>query len=726
MSVQYPLPRSTRRIDWTVLPGQTVFGPAGSFIVFDQVDLVVRARASTAERWRTVTSGVTVTLSALPGFASATFAAPPATGSLVRLEVRRVHPRITDVTRSAALISAFLERELDTQATVLQELRRDVNDAQAQAISVPEGQTAPLLDLTPFLGVGGQLGIDASGNLIFVTSGTPGATIVRTQIIDSTALGRSLMAVVSEAAARSFLQLGNAALANVGAGAADVAAGNDPRITGAAQKAQNLADLTDKPLARINIGLSQKIESPFVLPSEIAAFVPASCKVYCGEIGRVPHTFDVERMFHDTNAGLGADSYGSNTWVDPVNGNDTTGTGVADNPFKTPMKAATKAGTGTILCRSGVITDPCSFLGSANTISGGTIARALKFVAVDGPGTVVLRAPGQQPSAMVWTNPAADGRQWQADPAGGETAEMVLYWPAGFGIGEPRFLRFFDDGGFLGDDGWQQNLTTKQIRIRNVKDNVNTNKAKYEIIYKQTSSTVRMNGMRAYFEGFQFRGIKQLDLQYDAFLRPLLWFNKCDFLFSDGHAIHTNGARVVMQSCGIGWSVYDGGNYYAQNEGDGSGQASEIIEIDCSIWGTGVIETRTNQYENYALVRNRQTSSAHDKTLILRINGDYGKGGRLRRPMGQVIADTNTAGTTVMVGCDLGETRALTDGSLTLDRFTCLETFGKARLFAVRGGGGSSTFGWVPVSADSQASQCVFSGVTGNVTGTVADWNPYV
>ena len=64
------------------------------------------------------------------------------------------------------------------------------------------------------------------------------------------------MAKSAAAGARAALGLGAAAIADVGAGAGTVAAGNDSRIAGAAQKSANLSDLADLSAARANLGLA--------------------------------------------------------------------------------------------------------------------------------------------------------------------------------------------------------------------------------------------------------------------------------------------------------------------------------------------------------------------------------------------------------------------------------------------------------------------------------------
>lgn len=138
MSVQYPLPRSIRQTDFVATDGQSVFGPV-PWLAFDLDDVRVRARSGVGQRWVTLTSGFTVSLSASPaGFASATFAVGQVAGRHIRIEGARTHARITDVTRGSALVTPAMERELDKMSTVLQELRRDMSDLQTRVLLAPE------------------------------------------------------------------------------------------------------------------------------------------------------------------------------------------------------------------------------------------------------------------------------------------------------------------------------------------------------------------------------------------------------------------------------------------------------------------------------------------------------------------------------------------------------------------------------------------------------------
>ncbi|HAT1685536.1 TPA: hypothetical protein I8Y21_006409, partial [Klebsiella oxytoca] len=72
---------------------------------------------------------------------------------------------------------------------------------------------------------------------------------------------RNLADLTNVPLARQNLQLGNSATRNTGTTANTVAAGDDSRITGAMQKAQNLADVPDKAKGRTSLEVYSKTES---------------------------------------------------------------------------------------------------------------------------------------------------------------------------------------------------------------------------------------------------------------------------------------------------------------------------------------------------------------------------------------------------------------------------------------------------------------------------------
>jgi hypothetical protein len=134
MSSANPITRSTRRRDLDATAGQTVF--TLDVPVYDLADVDVFTKKATDLFWIPVTSGVTLTFIA-GNQVQATFAvAPrPTVGdpvTTVRLQSARVQERITNATRGGTVASALLEADLDRISTVLQELRRDIDDASAE------------------------------------------------------------------------------------------------------------------------------------------------------------------------------------------------------------------------------------------------------------------------------------------------------------------------------------------------------------------------------------------------------------------------------------------------------------------------------------------------------------------------------------------------------------------------------------------------------------------
>lgn len=79
-----------------------------------------------------------------------------------------------------------------------------------------------------------------------------------TDVSDSTVIGRTILTAADAAAVKTALSLpsfGGAASLSVGTTAGTVAAGDDSRITGAAQKSSNLGDLASASAARTNLAL---------------------------------------------------------------------------------------------------------------------------------------------------------------------------------------------------------------------------------------------------------------------------------------------------------------------------------------------------------------------------------------------------------------------------------------------------------------------------------------
>lgn len=124
----YPYPKETRETDILVGTGVAEYGPFG-FKVFDTDDIVVLTKPA----GQPLFSKVAATVSKVSGDPFDDFTVdfgetiPPETQFIVRAE--RVHDRQVAVTRGGAISTDQLEKELSKQGTVIEELRRDVNES---------------------------------------------------------------------------------------------------------------------------------------------------------------------------------------------------------------------------------------------------------------------------------------------------------------------------------------------------------------------------------------------------------------------------------------------------------------------------------------------------------------------------------------------------------------------------------------------------------------------
>ncbi|WP_024349629.1 hypothetical protein [Aurantimonas coralicida] len=138
MTNPYPLPRETRETSTIVGDGRSNYGPL-NFPIWDVLDVV--AFVSRADGDFTFEAVTAEKVSGQPfDYFTVTFAPALENGDLAYVQAKRVHERSTDVIRGGALSGAGLEAELSKQATVLQELRRDID----RAIALGPGQSAPL------------------------------------------------------------------------------------------------------------------------------------------------------------------------------------------------------------------------------------------------------------------------------------------------------------------------------------------------------------------------------------------------------------------------------------------------------------------------------------------------------------------------------------------------------------------------------------------------------
>lgn len=130
MSIAIPIARSSRKSEVVYATlGQTVFSVT-AFSIWDTVDLRVERKLSNG-LWGVLNSGFTVTKTNPNDFYSTvtvTLAVGAFAGDKYRFSAARVHERLQDVTAGGIINSATLERELDRTATILQEIRRDLDE----------------------------------------------------------------------------------------------------------------------------------------------------------------------------------------------------------------------------------------------------------------------------------------------------------------------------------------------------------------------------------------------------------------------------------------------------------------------------------------------------------------------------------------------------------------------------------------------------------------------
>ena len=124
MTTPYPLPREFRVTDVLHGDGRPTYGPF-SFMIWDVADIVAsvsRANAAFADETIVVAK---VTSDAFAYF-TVTFSPALQAGDRAIVRSQRLHERSASVTRGGSISTVGLEAELSKQATVLQELRRDI------------------------------------------------------------------------------------------------------------------------------------------------------------------------------------------------------------------------------------------------------------------------------------------------------------------------------------------------------------------------------------------------------------------------------------------------------------------------------------------------------------------------------------------------------------------------------------------------------------------------
>lgn len=149
MSLANPVQREKRSVDLLATAGQTRF--TTPFRMTSTADLRVYVRPTLTAPWSSA-AGFTTTLQP-SGLVDVDFAVAPApTNPYVRLRSAQTRERLTDVTRGGVIKSSLIEQEFDTLATVLQEIRRDLDDMLAGE-AAPVVQSFQDVPLTGFNGV---------------------------------------------------------------------------------------------------------------------------------------------------------------------------------------------------------------------------------------------------------------------------------------------------------------------------------------------------------------------------------------------------------------------------------------------------------------------------------------------------------------------------------------------------------------------------------------------
>jgi hypothetical protein len=428
----------------------------------------------------------------------------------------------------------------------------------------------------------------------------------------------------------------------------------------------------------------------------------------CPGPGRAAHDFDAEQQFlalYGSETGIG------DFWVDPINGSDGN-PGSLNSPYATlgfAVLSTSSSGLGTVWLKPGVYTERFDVRASDNLVSGGTSARAIRIKAWGGPGTVIFRAPGQQPGEMTWVLTGGTSL-YEATPSGGQLVEHIVAH-----IDDREIpIQYYAStvAADASSSGWYQDPATKKIHLRHENFDLREgpNAGRFEIMYGRATNGGLVMGSKLYIQDLIFRGDGQTDVMYETTFRPILFARNCTWQYLGYHNIQLAGARTLFQDCTSENSLNgDGWNY---NDDSGTDQPCESIEIDCIGRYNG-----TPEYKSFDGDRNKQGSSGHDESVIARINGVY-EGNH-----GQNIADTGIASISWMVGTICGSPWADLEPGGDGGYYN-LWTEGTAWLDNVRAGGKASTYGLYVQSGLASLYRCQFTGTTAATFGTTVAFDP--
>lgn len=475
----------------------------------------------------------------------------------------------------------------------------------------------------------------------------------------------------------------------------------DPSDTTSADNGRTVFVALDGARWKTVFPLQSSTLAQHVRPSTEFNYVPG--RIFeCATSGLARHDIDLEWEFRSAyGAQMGPETGPSgpgDIWVDPVGGSDSNGGGL-NAPVKTLARAITIA-LGTIWLLPGRYTERFDVRNSYRQLPDGS-SRAFLIKPWGAQGSVVFAAAGQQPAEMTWVD---NGSLWEATPAGGQLADLVLFISGGKEI--PIQYKTSAAAVNAGGYGWYQDPTTKKISMRYQGRNINADKAMFEIIYQAPASPIVYGG-KIYIEGIKFRGVTQMDIRYENNVRPVFYAKNCTWEYGGGANVSTMGAICFTQNCISRRAlVNDGFNYYDSVAAGSTpgGVPTHALEIDNSCLDNGVPECAS--FVNFPFNQNRskQGSSGHDTTRVCRINGVYAGN------YGQNIADTGVGSHTWMVGSILGQPYGRIGGGDTFGGYFNLWTEGTAWLDTVKAGGALSTYGLWAESGVANVYRCAFSG----------------
>ena len=303
------------------------------------------------------------------------------------------------------------------------------------------------------------------------------------------------------------------------------------------------------------------------------------------------------------------------TYVDPINGNDTTGTGVSwATAYKTLSKALT-GGNNTIYVRGN-----CILPYEAN-LSTYTVASNWNIIAVGGPviaGCVEQGSWGEANGLNVFT-PTVTGNTPVAVFDTGSFSHLYGYerltQVSTLALCQSTPSSWFRDS----SDGYKVYVHTKNG------ETVYTGTNRIVVQYARNNySFVWSGNYRVYFEGFRFFGTNNigtsggvLKLSSDGTFRQGVFYAKnCEFSCAYDSAANGLSALdvgiVITENCAAHSNRRDGFNYH---EGP-SGVSPHFIEVNNIACGNGYLDTSSGQ-------NNNNGSTAHETAKGVRINCTY-------------------------------------------------------------------------------------------------------